>query len=70
VALDIPNGLAVKRTLAAREILTDYRPGAGLRMAPHFYTSDDEIEAAVAAIDEILSTGEWRGFGGVQTIVT
>ena len=70
VALDIPNGLAVKRTLAAREIITDYRPGAGLRMAPHFYTTDDEIESAVAAIDEILSTEAWRGFGGVQTIVT
>jgi kynureninase len=70
VALDVPNGLAVKRALAAREILTDYRPGAGLRMAPHFYTSDEEIDAAIAAIDEILSSGAWRGFGGVQSTVT
>jgi kynureninase len=70
VALDIPNGLAVKRALAGRDILTDYRPGAGLRMAPHFYTSDDEIDAAIGAIDEILSTGAWRGFSGVQTTVT
>jgi kynureninase len=70
VAVDVPNGLAVKRALAAREIITDFRPGAGLRLAPHFYTSDDEIESAVAAIDVILETGAWRGFRGVQTIVT
>lgn len=70
VALDIPQGLAVKRALAARDIITDYRPGAGLRMAPHFYTSDDEIENAILAIDEILASEAWRGFSGVQTTVT
>jgi kynureninase len=70
VAIDIPHGLAVKRALSARDIVTDFRPGAGLRIAPHFYTSDAEIESAFAAIDEILANAEWRGFAGVETTVT
>jgi selenocysteine lyase/cysteine desulfurase len=37
----------------------DYRPGAGIRVAPHFYNSEAEVDAAVAAIDEIL-TGPTR----------
>ena len=70
VALDVPHGLAVKRTLAARDIVVDYRPGAGLRVAPHFYTSDAELDAAVGAIDEILEAEAWRPFAGVTSTVT
>jgi kynureninase len=55
VALDVPDGYEVCKALLARDIVTDYRPGAGVRVAPHFYTTDDEIEAAVAAVDEILA---------------
>jgi selenocysteine lyase/cysteine desulfurase len=36
-----------------------YRPGVGIRMSPHFYTGDEELDAAFAAIDEIR-TGAWR----------
>lgn len=62
VALDVPHGLAVSRALGARDILVDFRPGAGVRVAPHFYTSDAELELAVGAIDEILATNAWRDF--------
>ena len=37
-----------------RDILVDYRPKAGVRMAPHFYNKDEELETAIAAVDQIL----------------
>jgi kynureninase len=57
VTFDVANGKEVNRELARREILADYRPGAGVRIAPHFYTTDEELERSVAAIQEIVSTG-------------
>ncbi|HEX6536788.1 MAG TPA: aminotransferase class V-fold PLP-dependent enzyme [Gemmatimonadaceae bacterium] len=71
VAFDVPHGYGVAQALLARDILVDYRPDAGIRVAPHFYTSDEEIEEAVCAIDEILARGEWRRFEeGARGVVT
>ena len=70
VAFDVPHGYEVAQALLARDIVIDYRPGAGIRVAPHFYTSDEELDAAVAAIDEILATGAWREHAGRQAVVT
>jgi kynureninase len=53
VVLDVPDGAAVTKELARREVLVDYRPGAGIRVAPHFYTTDDEVERTVAEIVSI-----------------
>ena len=50
------------------EILCDYRPGAGIRLSPHFYNRDDELEAAVAAIGEIRANGAWRAFATTTTV--
>jgi kynureninase len=50
VVLDVPNGQAITQQLSAEDILVDYRPGAGIRVAPHFYTADDEIDRTVDAI--------------------
>ena len=47
VILDVENGKQVTRELARREVLVDYRPGAGVRVAPHFYTTDEELEHTV-----------------------
>jgi kynureninase len=52
VTLDIPNGREVTAELCRRQILVDFRPGAGIRIAPHFYTSDDDI---AHTIDELRS---------------
>jgi kynureninase len=70
VAIDVENGYEVSRSLKALDILCDYRPGAGIRLSPHFYTRDDELEAAVAAIREIRSTGAWRAFTTGKSTVT
>jgi kynureninase len=70
VAFDVPNGYEVSQLLLERDILVDYRPGAGIRVAPHFYTSDDELETVVATIDEALTTGAWRRHAGRSSVVT
>jgi len=70
VAFDVPNGYAVAQALLAREILIDYRPDAGIRVAPHFYTDDREIDDAVAAMASILETGAWQPFAERRAVVT
>jgi kynureninase len=70
VALDVPQGYEVSKALKARDIVCDFRPGAGVRLSPHFYTLDDELDAAVDAIAEILAGGAWRDYVGVHSTVT
>ena len=41
---------AVHKELSERQILCDFRPGAGIRIGPHYYTSDAELEHVVAQI--------------------
>jgi kynureninase len=55
VTLDVPNGYEVTKELARREVLVDYRPAAGIRVAPHFYTTDEEVDRVVAEIRDITS---------------
>jgi kynureninase len=47
---------AVTRELIRREIIVDYRPGAGIRISPHFYTKDEELELVVGEMRRILDT--------------
>ena len=55
VILDVPNGKEVTKELLRREILVDYRPNAGIRIAPHFYSTDEEVTHTVAQIRDIVS---------------
>jgi kynureninase len=57
VVLDVPDGYQVTQELARRQILVDYRPQAGIRVAPHFYTTDDELRHTVSEIRSIVSAG-------------
>jgi kynureninase len=54
VAIDMPDSERVCRELINREILVDWRPKAGVRFSPHFYTSDQELDRAINAVEEIL----------------
>ena len=54
-AVDVPNGKQVTAELARREILVDYRPQAGIRIAPHFYTTDEEVEHTVRELHRIAN---------------
>jgi len=55
VSIEMPNSQQVAAELIKRNILVDWRPNAGVRFAPHFYNKDEELELAVAAVDEILA---------------
>ncbi len=70
IAFDVPHGAEVAQALLARDVVIDYRPGAGIRVAPHFYTTDDEVERVVREIDSILATDAWRGYEGNRPRVT
>jgi kynureninase len=54
VTVDVPRGQEVARELARREFLVDYRPGAGIRIAPHFYSKDEELDLTIREIRKIL----------------
>ena len=56
VAIDVPHGKAVCQELLARDVVVDYRPQAGIRISPHFYTKDEELDDCAAQIAEILET--------------
>jgi len=53
VIVDVPNAEAVSKELLRRNVIIDYRPGAGIRMAPHFYNTEDDIDRAMGILDEI-----------------
>jgi kynureninase len=66
VTVRVPEFEAVHRELAARGILCDFRPDAGLRLGPHFFTTDDELRFAVDQIARIVATGAYeRHLGSV-----
>jgi kynureninase len=55
---------AVHKELSERQILCDFRPDAGIRLGPHFFTSDEELDFALDQIAEIVATGaheRWLG---------
>ena len=59
---------AVHAELAERGILCDHRPDVGLRLRPHFYNSDEELEHAVAQIVEIVETGAYEAHLGAVAV--
>ncbi len=70
VTLDVPHGFEVAQELIGRSILVDYRKGAGIRLAPHFYTSDLELSHALNQIRVILDDGSYRRHIGRDAHVT
>src|SRR6266511_1036470 len=47
---------AITKELIRRVFLVDFRTGAGVRISPHFYTSDEEIELVVREMKDIRDT--------------
>ena len=51
---DLVGADRVCTALLAKDVLLDFRPGVGLRLAPHFYTRDDEVDRAMKLVrDEV-----------------
>ena len=60
VTVHVPEFPAVHKELTERQILCDFRPDAGIRLGPHFFTSDDELRFAIEQIGEIVETGAYE----------
>jgi kynureninase len=54
VIVDVPNGQAVADELIRRRVIVDYRPGAGIRIAPHFYNTEEEVDHAMETLATIV----------------
>ena len=70
VVVNPPHAYEICQELLHREFLVDYRPGAGIRISPHFYTTDGEIEAVVREIRAILDTTAYERHSSPRSFVT
>ncbi|HUZ48405.1 MAG TPA: aminotransferase class V-fold PLP-dependent enzyme [Candidatus Dormibacteraeota bacterium] len=52
IGIDFEGSQRVSERLIADRVFLDYRPGCGLRVSPHFYTTDAEIETFFRTLDE------------------
>jgi kynureninase len=53
VIVDVPDGQTVADLLISNGVIVDYRPGAGIRMAPHFYNTESEIDHAIEMLRQL-----------------
>jgi kynureninase len=51
---------AITKELIRREFIVDYRPGAGVRISPHFYNTDEELELVIAEMKKIADSDAYR----------
>jgi len=75
VAVNLPHAFQVKQALEKRNIKIDFRKGNVLerdciRIGPHFYNRDEEIEKLFRAIDNILTSGEYKKFPSKLKLIT
>ena len=53
IVFDFVGAAAVARELNQRHFYCDHRPGAGIRISPHFYNKDEEVDLFFDEIDRI-----------------
>ena len=54
VMIGVENGPAMVERLAEKKVFVDCRPKAGLRISPHFFNSDEEVEEAMAILAKLI----------------
>ena len=64
VTVHVPDFEAVHKELGERGVICDFRPGAGIRLGPHYYNTDAELEHAIGEIGAILESGAHSRFLG------
>jgi kynureninase len=64
VLVRTPDDAAVHRELGERGIICDFRPGAGIRLGPHFYNSEGELRQTVEQLSAIVESGVYERHAG------
>lgn len=57
---DDEDGPAFVKALERRGILVDFRPDAGIRVSPHFYTLEEELTRFAEVMSELREKAGWR----------
>jgi kynureninase len=53
IGIDYDDSERVCHQLIGERVFIDYRPGCGIRVSPHFYTTDEEIDRFFAVLDRL-----------------
>jgi len=53
VVVQMENSQQISKELLNRDFLIDWRPHVGIRISPHFYNTEDEVEAIMEEIKKI-----------------
>lgn len=53
IGIDFPDSERASRALIARRVFIDYRPGCGIRVGPHIYTTEQDVDAFFAALEDV-----------------
>jgi kynureninase len=61
IAIWDEHAAALTKELVRREFIVDYRPGAGVRISPHFYTKDEELELVIGEMKKIRDEKAFQG---------
>ncbi|HEU4769885.1 MAG TPA: aminotransferase class V-fold PLP-dependent enzyme [Pyrinomonadaceae bacterium] len=54
VMIAVADAPGVVEQLAERRVFVDWRPGAGLRVSPHFFNTDEEIDEAMNVLASLI----------------
>ena len=51
------NSQQISKELLKRDFLIDWRPDAGIRISPHFYNTEDEVDAIMEEMKKLATDG-------------
>ena len=66
VVINVPDGARVTEALLRHDVIVDYRPNAGIRLAPHFYSTEDDVDRAVAVMEAVVADPVGRTEHGIR----
>ncbi|MEO8874217.1 MAG: aminotransferase class V-fold PLP-dependent enzyme [Polyangiaceae bacterium] len=53
ICFDFQGADTISKALCERKFFHDYRPRCGIRISPHFYTTDDELDSFLSELDTL-----------------
>jgi len=54
VMIYVEDGPGMVKRLAAKKVFVDCRPGVGLRLSPHFFNTDDEVQEVMGILADLM----------------